>query len=100
MLIDLGEIKPLRYSDFKSEPVHAIGGHGEIFWKQVDDRHPQDRQAAFAKCADGSVFFGFCIYPYSDCGSIKNWYVQLTPTDWYCVDKKVVQYYELPKEDQ
>ena len=100
MVQDLGFVKPSRYSDFKYEPVHATGGHGEFSQKLVDDRHPQDRQRVIAKCADGSTFIGFCIYPYSDCGSIKNWYVQPTPTDWYRVDKKVVQYHELTEEGE
>lgn len=68
-------------------------------WKPVDNRHPADRELVVAKCSDGSIFVGFCIYPYADCGSIKHWYVQPTPTDWYRVDKKVVQYHEIPKEE-
>lgn len=43
-------------------------------WKPVDDRHPTDRELVACKCGDGSMFLGFCITPYSDCGSIKNWY--------------------------
>lgn len=71
----------------------------DIFWKPVDDRHPADRELVVAKCADGSIFVGFCIYPYADSGEIKNWYVQPTPTDWYRVNKKVIQYHELPREE-
>lgn len=41
-------------------------------WQPVDDRHPVDREIVACKCGDGSMFFGFCIRPYSDCGSIKN----------------------------
>ena len=69
-------------------------------WQLVDDTHPADRKLVACKCSDGSMFLGFCIRPYVDCGSIKNWYVQPTPTDWYRVDKKVAQYFELPKEEQ
>lgn len=69
------------------------------FWRQVDDKHPADRELVVAKCADGSMFVGFCIYPYADSGEIKNWYIQPTPNDWYRVNKRVISYHELPKEE-
>lgn len=28
---DIGFVKPSRCNDFKYEPVHATGGHGEFF---------------------------------------------------------------------
>lgn len=71
----------------------------DAFWKPVDDRHPADGELVVAKCANGSMFVGFCIYPYADSGEIKNWYIQTSPTDWYRVNSKVVSYYELPKEE-
>lgn len=41
-------------------------------WKPVDDRYPEDREIVTCKCGDGGMFLGFCIRPYSDCGSIKT----------------------------
>ena len=69
-------------------------------WKPVDDRHPTDRELVACKCGDGSVFLGFCIRPYSDCGSIKNWYCYAALQDHYRVTKSVVEYCELEREDE
>lgn len=67
-------------------------------WQPVDDRHPEDREIVACKCGDGGMFLGFCIRPYSDCGSIKNWYAYTASTDWYCVNRHVIEYCELSKE--
>lgn len=69
-------------------------------WQQVDDRHPADRELVACKCGDGSMFLGFCIRPYSDCGSIKKWYAYTASTDWYRVDRLVTQYCELYKREE
>lgn len=50
-------------------------------WQPVDDRYPADREIVACKCGDGGMFLGFCIRPYSDCGSIKNWYAYTASTD-------------------
>lgn len=95
------KVYPNTWDRFKPDTnIFAVGGFGPIVWKPVDDKHPKDHQLVAAKCADGSTFYGFCIYPYSDCGNIKNWYVQPTKTDWYRVDKKVVEYFEIYTEEE
>lgn len=69
-------------------------------WKPVDDRYPTDRELVACKCGDGSMFLGFCITPYSDCGSIKNWYAYTASTDWYFVVRHVTQYCKLCKKGE
>ena len=95
------KVDPNTWDRFKPDTNNfAIGGFASIVWKPVDDRHPKDCQLVAAKCADGSIFYGFCIYPYSDCGSIKNWYEQTTKTDWHRVYKKIVEYQEIYTEEE
>ena len=67
----------------------------EYDWQQVDERHPADREVVACKCADGSMFLGFCIRPYSDCGNIKNWCAYTASTNWYRVNRHVTQYCKL-----
>lgn len=67
-------------------------------WQPVDDRYPADREIVACKCGDGGMFLGFCIRPYSDYGSIKNWYAYTASTDWYRVNRHVTEYCELSKE--
>lgn len=69
-------------------------------WKPVDDRYPADREIVACKCGDGGMFLGFCIRPYSDCGSIKNWYAYAASTDWYRVNRHVTEYCELYKRGE
>lgn len=68
-------------------------------WQLVDDRHPTDRELVACKCDDGSMFLGFCIRPYLDCASIKNWYMQEATLDWYHVDKKVKEFCYLSRKE-
>lgn len=67
-------------------------------WQPVNDRYPADREIVACKCGDGGMFLGFCIRPYSDCSSIKNWYAYTASTDWYRVNRHVIEYCELSKE--
>ena len=68
-------------------------------WKPVDDRHPVDRELVACKCGDGSVFLGFCVRPYADCGSIKKWYCYAALQDHYRVSKSVVAYCKFEKKE-
>ena len=69
-------------------------------WQSVDDRIPADRELVACKCGDGSMFLGFCIRPYYDRPSIKNWYLQEATLDWYHVDKVVKEFCYLERKEE